>query len=133
MEYKSKHLELIQGVINRMAGNLFFLRGWTITLIAALIAIFIKELNSGYIYFLAVIVLVFWILDAFFLSQERLYRDLYNHVRKLKEEGIDFSMDTSKFKKYKKNSMVYAMFSLTLLIFYVPLIIGVILISYLLK
>ena len=123
MENKRKHLEMVQGIINRMAGNLFFLRGWTITLIAALLALFIKGANSEYvIYFLLVLIFVFWILDGYFLSQERLFRDLYNHVRKLKEEKIDFSMDTSELKKYKKNTLVYAMFSSTLLVFYLPLI-----------
>ena len=34
MEKKIKHLEMIQGVINRMAGNSFALKGWSVTLIA---------------------------------------------------------------------------------------------------
>ena len=123
MENKRKHLEFIQGVINRMTGNLFFLRGWTITLIVALLALFIKNTNSDYIIsFLVVLILVFWILDGYFLSQERLFRDLYNRVRKLDEEKIDFSMNTDEYKKYKKNTLVYAMFSSTLLVFYIPLL-----------
>lgn len=123
MENKRKHLEFIQNIISRMAGNLFFLRGWTITLIGALLALFSKSNNSSYIiYFLVVITLVFWILDGYFLSQERLFIDLYNHVRKLKEEEIDFSMDTREYQKLKKNTLIYAMFSNTLLVFYIPLI-----------
>ena len=134
MENKRKHLEFIQAVLSRMAGNLFFLRGWTITLIAALLALFAKGTNSNYIvYFLIVLTFVFWILDGYFLSQERLYRDLYNHVRKLKEGEIDFSMDTSEYKKYKKNTLIYSMFSSTLLIFYLPLIIAALVITYLIK
>lgn len=134
MEDKRKHLEFIQGIISRMAGNLFFLRGWTITLIVALLALFAKGTDSNYIiYFLIVLTLVFWILDGYFLSQERLFRDLYNHVRKLKEEEIDFSMDTSEYKKYKKNTLVYTMFSSTLLIFYLPLIGAALFIAYLIK
>lgn len=134
MENKRKHLEFIQGVISRMAGNLFFLRGWTITLIAALLVLFIKGTNSEYvIYFLLVFILVFWILDGYFLSQERLFRDLYNYVRKLEEEKIDFSMDTSEFKKYKKNTLVYIMFSSTLLVFYLPLVGVALLIVYLIN
>ena len=35
MGNKQKHLECLQGAINRTAGNLFLLKGWTITLIAA--------------------------------------------------------------------------------------------------
>lgn len=123
MENKRKHLEFIQNIISRMAGNLFFLRGWTITLIGALLALFSKNNSPDYVfYFLIVVVLIFWILDGYFLSQERSYRDLYNHVRKLKEEEIDFSMDISEYQKYKKNTLIYSVFSLTLLIFYLPLV-----------
>jgi hypothetical protein len=115
-----------------MSGNLFFLRGWAITLIAALLAVFIKEVNSSYIiYFLIILIFIFWILDAYFLSRERQFRDLYNHVRKLKEEEINFSMDTDEYRKYKKNTLIYSMFSSTLLVFYLPLIGAILLISYL--
>ena len=134
MENKRKHLEFILGVINRMAGNLFFLRGWTITLITALLALFVKGTNPNcIIYLLLVLVFVFWILDGYFLSQERLFRALYNHVRKLDEKEIDFSMDTSKHKKDKKNTWVCAMFSPTLLVFYLPLVGVALLIAYLIN
>lgn len=133
-ENKRKHLEFIQAITSRMAGNLFFLRGWTITLIAALLALFIKGSGSIYIiYFLIVLTLVFWFLDGYFLSQERSFRDLYNHVRKLDEEEIDFSMDISEYKKLKKNTVIYSMFSGTLLVFYIPLIIAAGVIVYLIK
>ena len=123
MENKCKHLEFIQNIISRMAGNLFFFRGWTITLIGALLALFSKNNSPDYVsYFLIVLILIFWILDGYFLSQERSYRDLYNHVRKLKEEEIDFSMDISEYQKYKKNTLIFSMFSATLLIFYLPLV-----------
>ena len=133
MENKRKHLEMIQGIINRMAGNLFFLRGWTITLIAALFALAAKDANSKYIVIAYFPVIIFWILDGYFLSQERLFRSLYNHVRKLDEKEIDFSMDTSEYKKEEKNSWVCSMFSSTLLFFYMPLIIIMLFITYLLR
>lgn len=134
MEDKRLHLKFIQNIITRMSGNLFFLRGWTITLIAALLALFAKD--SKFIYaigFLCVLTLVFWILDGYFLSQERQYRDLYNYVRKLKDEKIDYSMDTSEYKKYKKNTVIFAMFSGTLMVFYIPLIIAALVIAYMVK
>lgn len=134
MEKKIKHLEFIQGVINRMAGNLFFLRGWTITLIAALLALFVKGDSPSYIvFFLLILIFVLWILDGYFLSQERLFRALYNHVRKLDEKEIDFSMNTNEYKKDKKNTWLRAMFSFTLLVFYLPLISAALLIAYLTK
>lgn len=131
MENKHKHLEFIQGVIGRMAGNLFFLRGWTITLIAAMLTFSTKEFLPPYLkYFYITLILMFWIMDGYFLSQERLYRDLYDDVRKRKSNETDFSMDTSKYKKYVKNTQIFAMCSPSLLIFYVPLILAAILILF---
>lgn len=51
MENKRKHLEFIQTIIGRMAGNLFFLRGWTITMIGALLALFSKNNSPGYVFY----------------------------------------------------------------------------------
>ena len=132
MENKLKHLEFIQKVIDRMSSNLFFLRGWTITLIAALFALFVKEANHIYIFVVYFPVIIFWILDGYFLSQERLFRALYDHVRKLPDKEIDFSMDTSKYQKEDKNTWLGAMFSKTLLFFYVPLILIILVLLYLL-
>ncbi len=133
MENKRKHLELIQDVITRMAGNLFFLRGWAITLVAALLALFVKEENHNYIFILYFLVVIFWILDGYFLSQERLFRALYNHVRKLNEKKVDFSMSTTDFQKEFKNGWLGSMFSITLLFFYVPLIIMILSVLYFIK
>ena len=131
MENKQKHLEFIQAVINRMAGNSFLLKGWAITLVAALFALSAKDTNQSYIFIAYFPVIIFWILDGYFLSQERLFRDLYNHVRKLDEKEIDFSMDTSEYTKEKKNSWLYSIFSVTLRFFYISLVVVMLLVLYL--
>ena len=133
MENKRKHLEFIQGAINRMAGNLFFLRGWTITLVAALFAFFVKDANTDFIFVVYFPVIIFWILDGYFLSQERLFRDLYNHVRKLDEKEIDFSMNTREYNEDKRNGWLRSMFSSTLLFFYLPLVGIMLLVTYLIN
>lgn len=115
---KLKHLEFLQGAVNRMAGNLFLLKGWTITLIAALFALSAKDSNQAYVLIAYFPALVFWILDGYFLSQERRFRALYDHVRKLDESQIDFSMDTSPFKNETRNSWGGAMLSRTLVMYY---------------
>lgn len=131
MENKQKHLEFIQAVINRMAGNSFLLKGWAITLVAALFALSAKDTNQSYIFIAYFPVIIFWILDGYFLSQERLFRNLYNHVRKLDEKEIDFSMDTSEYRKEKKNSWLYSIFSVTLRFFYISLVVVMLLVLYL--
>ncbi len=133
MENKRKHLEFIQGAINRMASNLFFLRGWTITLIAALFAFFVKDANTDFIFVVYFPVIIFWILDGYSLSQERLFRALYNHVRKLDEKEIDFSMNTSEYNEDKRNGWLCSMFSSTLLFFYLPLAGVMLLVTYLIN
>lgn len=118
-EKKLKHLELIQGVISRMAGNLFYLRGWVVTLIAGVLVL-LTQLNSGKlpIVFLTLVTFLFWCYDGYFLAQEKMFRYLYEKVRKQKEEEIDFSMDVSEFRGNAQNTVIFCMFSPTLRYFY---------------
>ena len=115
---------MIQEIIKRMAGNLFYLKGWSITLIAGAFALAAKDSNSLYVLLPYFPLLMFWGLDAYFLSQERLFRQLYDYVRKKPDGSIDFSMDTSPFQsKWKSISLDWGatMIAPTLLAFYAPL------------
>jgi hypothetical protein len=116
MEKKLKHLEFIQSVINRMANTAFLLKGWSITIIAGLFAFSAKEGSIAVLWLGVLLTLVFWTLDSYFLWQERLFRVLYDHVRTLNEEEIDFSMNQMRFRNDRR---WYATpFSLTLWPFY---------------
>jgi len=128
-EKRLKHLELIQGVITRMGGNLFTLRGWMITLVVGLSVAFLEVGRNELQVILVLVVLIFWIHDAYFLSLERSYRCLYDKVRKLKEDAIDFSMNTSEFNNLRTTSIWYCMLSNTLAYLYIPTLILIVLIS----
>lgn len=117
MEKKLKHLEFLQLTITRMNVNSFFLKGWTITLVAALFALAAKDANSNYVMIAYVVIPSFWVLDGYFLSIERRYRDLYNEVAKKNEEDIDFDMNHTRFDKGDR-TWISGIFSSTLLIFY---------------
>ncbi|PEM52043.1 MULTISPECIES: hypothetical protein [Bacillus cereus group] len=126
-ESKIRYLEMIQGVISRMASNSFLLKGWTVTIVVGLFAFAnIKEMDSRYILLALVPAIFFWSLDGFFLRQEKLFRKLYDHVRASEEDTVDFSMDTSQFKTQVSNWM-RIMISTTLLLFYIPIFIVIIL------
>lgn len=89
---KRKHLEMIQGVINRMASNQFLFKGWSITLIAA-IAAFSANDNSPLLLTIPIMAtLLFWFVDAYYLMLERAFRRLYTDVCNKDEDAIDFSM-----------------------------------------
>ncbi len=122
MENKQKHLELIQGVIDRMASNSFSLKGWAVTLVAGIFALASKDTDKLYFLIAYVPIIVFWGLDSYYLLQERLFRALYNKVREKEEETIDFDMNTSLDEfKIDKNTWLSCVFSKTELWFYFPL------------
>lgn len=79
---KIKHLDLIQGVINRMASNSFVIKGWTVTLVSAIIFLADKNKNILAILISLIPIIMFWILDTFFLRFEQAYRNLYSQISK---------------------------------------------------
>jgi hypothetical protein len=122
MDDKVKHLEIIQGVVNRLAGNSFLIKGWSVTLTSALFALAAARSDRRFVLLSYFPVTMFWILDSYFLYQERLFRNLYDKVRVA--TASDFSMETT--KKGAK-TWAQALFSITLLIFHGTMV-GVILI-----
>ena len=117
MEVKLSHLQMIQGVINRMAGNSFAIKGWSVMLVSALFALAAAGTNPLFVYLAYFPGFAFWALDAYFLRQERLFRKLYDHVRALPATSIDFSMNTSVFE-VDVDSQLKVAFSRTLRLFH---------------
>ncbi len=97
MESKLKHLEFIQATINRMANNSFLLKGWAITVVGALLAFSFKEIDCRYVFVSILILILFWLLDGYYLGQEKRFRELYEFTAQKTESQIDFSMKTKVF------------------------------------
>ena len=98
MEDKTKHLEFIQGVVNRMAHNSFLLKGWTVALVTGLTALSAAaEQKIWFVLISFIPVFAFWGLDGYFLWQERLFRAVYDHVRQKHDGNIDFAMNPVRF------------------------------------
>ncbi|MDX8338831.1 hypothetical protein SLH46_06540 [Draconibacterium sp. IB214405] len=118
-----KEIDLIQGVINRMASNSFLLKGWLVSLIAVILALSKDSILTNDLTYLSLVlilpVIVFWYLDAFFLHKEKCYRKLYEWVIENRKNTNDFlySLDYSRFKN-KVSSLFSIMFSKTLFPFY---------------
>ena len=118
MQQKLKHLEFIQGVINRLATNSFQMKGWSVVLVAAILVLLARESRLEAAYIALAPILVFWALDAYFLWQERLYRALYDQVRTLDEAQIDFAMNVAPFRTGYRHSWLGATCSRTVVFFY---------------
>lgn len=125
MESKIKHLEFIQGVVNRLSTNSFLLKGWSVVLVSALFALSASDSNPAFIFLAYFPAIVFWGLDGYFLWQEKLYRALYDRVRAMEDNAIDFSMDVSVVKDSVVNWVTVA-FSSTILAFHGVLLIAII-------
>ena len=75
-----KHLELIQAVIGRMANNSFLIKGWTITISLAGFGLFANSNKTMFLFLVLFSTIIFWILDAYYLREERLFRKLYEET-----------------------------------------------------
>ena len=126
MDAKHKHLECIQGVINRLASDSFRIKGWNVVLVAALIILLAREGDTGLAPLVALVpVLAFWGLDGYFLRQEHLFRALYDHVRGLDESDIDYAMNVGPFRTSFSRTWLGATLSRTLIVFHSTLFVAV--------
>lgn len=134
MESKLKHLELVQGVINRMANNSSMLKGWAVTLASGIFVLSGRDSDKLYFLVAYIPIIFFWFLDAYYLLQERLYRSLYDKVRDTDADKIDFSLKaTVQEFNTKENHYNRCFFSGIEVLFYVPLAVvctGIIIITH---
>jgi len=121
MDNKLKHLEFLQLVITRMSVNSFLVKGWSVTLVAAMFAFAAKDANARYGWITLVVIIVFWILDGYYLSLERQYRELYDVIRVKDANAIDFDMNASMYDKGRA-TWLNSTFTFTLVFFYVTVI-----------
>lgn len=117
MDRKLKHLDFIQGVINRLSTNSFLLKGWSVVLVSALFALSASDSNVAFILLAYFPAISFWALDGYFLALERRYRSLYDRVRERSPDEIDFSMMPPE-EKSDFESWHSAFFSKTLIPFH---------------
>ena len=74
-----KHLDFLQGVIDRMAAESRALKTWCITIVAAILFVVARTDAHGYTTLIALFpVAAFGVLDAYYLGLERGFRVEYN-------------------------------------------------------
>jgi len=109
MESKIKHLEFVQTIIGRMAQNSFLLKGWLMTLALATISLTKVTQSVAYLY---LVIFIFFLLDSYFLYQEKNFRDLYDRVRLGKIKTFEIRA------QYNFKNGFKAIFSIPNLLFY---------------
>jgi len=83
------HLQIMQSVIQRMASNSASCKAWCIALVSAILVIVTEKSNPQYAFVAVIPVLLFLVLDIYYLSLEKTFRELYNSfINKLHEGKI---------------------------------------------
>ena len=133
-ENRVAHLEMVQGVIIRMGTNSFLLKGWSVTLVAALFALASVDSRQELALLALLPAIVFWGLDAYYLRQENLFCELHDGIREAPLGTLKgtFSMDTKPYE-IKVDSLFATIRTPTLVAFHavitVAVIIGIIVLA----
>lgn len=117
MDKTIAHLGFLQGVISRMGTNSFLLKGWSVTLVAAIFALSAKDADHRFVLISYFPVFVFWFLDGYFLYQERLFRKLFEEVAADIIPSSQFTMNTETVRDMV-SPFYCVLFSKTVLLFH---------------
>lgn len=86
------HLEIMQQVIQRMASNSESSKAWCITLVSAILVIVVDKGKPNYVWITIIPTVLFFILDSYYLSLEKGFRDSYNSfVSKIHAKKIEIT------------------------------------------
>lgn len=132
MSERVSHLGMIQAVITRMASNSFLIKGWSLTLTAAIFALAADQGRASMAAVAFLPVVMFWLLDAYFLRQERLFRKHYDAVRTAEGSASDFSMNTSPYLG-KVSGLPRVALSQTLLLFHGSIVLTAVVVTVMLS
>ena len=76
----NKHLDYVQNTITRMADNSFKIKGLCVTIVSAFLGLCIKYDEPKMLLILCLPIIFLWLLDGYYLQQERKFRCIYNNL-----------------------------------------------------
>ncbi len=82
-EEKRQYLDFIQSAIAKMGANSFQIKGMTVAIVAALLAVYAAVNEISYIFISIGVTVLLLLLDTYYLRLERKFRALYNDVSEI--------------------------------------------------
>ena len=73
-----KHLEIMQGMIQRLAENSRSCKVWCVTLVSAILVLVARTGDAEHALIALAPTALFYVLDAYYLALERRFRNSYN-------------------------------------------------------
>lgn len=121
-EKKIAYLQMIENIIDRMSNKSGNIKGFAVSVVAGVIALSFKE-TSPYVLFLSFLtVLIFLLLDLYYLGIERKYKYFYKQVCNGKEVDFSLSLDLRESEiKEARATKWQCLTSKSIYYFYIPL------------
>ena len=123
-----KHLEIMQGVIQRMAENSRYCKLWCVTLVSAVLVLVARAEKPEYALVALVPAAMLTVMDAYYLALERGYRRSYSEFVDKLHEGTWVPADLYKVRRTGSDIRLFlkCLISFSIWPFY-PLLFGMIL------
>ncbi|MGI2907186.1 hypothetical protein [Tolypothrix sp. VBCCA 56010] len=82
------YLNILQGVVARMATNSANCKTWCISLVSAILVVIADKNKPNYAWISLIPIGLFFLLDSYYLGQERSFRKIYNDfIKELHSSG----------------------------------------------
>ena len=130
-EGKVEYLQMIQEPISRMSTASAIFKGFSATIVSGIAALTYYDVNSAVLALSFVPVLLFALLDVYYLQLEKKYRFLFEQVRADKHP-VDFSMELTDDNEAAKSRIRDCIKSPSIWLFY-PTMIGILIVVFVLK
>lgn len=124
-EARIRYLESVQRIIDRLSNISIVLKGWAVTLTAALLTLSLKESDIGFAVLVYFPIVFFWLIDAEYLKMERQYKVLYNENAILDVPITSFKIKRPKASFRQHTTFAQCFFSRTELLVYIPMILSI--------
>lgn len=117
VQYRLAHLNMLQGVIGRMSGYSSSVKNFAVTIVAASLALAFDKANSLPLWIALGASSLSAMLDAYYLSKEKGFRNAYERVA---SSPLQNAQDMA--IKAEPSEFVAALASVSIWLFYIPLI-----------
>ena len=81
------YLNILQGIIKRMATNSANCKTWCVSLVSAILVVIADKNKPNYAWIALIPIVLFFVLDSYYLGQERNFREIYNNFVKELHSG----------------------------------------------
>lgn len=129
------YLNILQGIITRMATNSANCKTWCVSLVSAILVVIADKNKPNYAWIALIPIVLFFLLDSYYLGQERSFREIYNNFVKELHSGEVATDKLFVLKPPKGMNVVNLLFSSSLSFsvypFYLTLVLTVIIARFL--